>query len=459
MMKKISLLCLLMGINIAANAQLDMGALQDAHNAANVSRHLPTYLGDRFANFEVNVFNPYISLGSNFVNAGDVRDYLNADKITNAMIGASVNRMHSQDNIIAGSADIALLNMAFNIGNKEGHKTFSFGFGVNERIEISSVFNQDAFLLAYSGNKQFAGQTIQIVPRFNGLAFTEYYVAAAFNIRPRNTDWVIKPAVRLSYLAGQASVEMRQGNSITLYTEPEGRYLDFGLDYNINTSLGGDSVKLTGSSFNLNDKNFQNGSGSGFGMDMALRVSPGPGIQFNVGLMDVGSIRFTKNTTNIYNHSSYRYEGQELTFAEDQSIDLDSLAEFAKPNYSYNSYTVELPTKLVITGSIGMNRHERRSGSYYGNQLSGMYVQGFLNYLTAATVPYIAVGYTHSFGGVLNLGANAGVGGLWGGNVGLIASLKAGPLLFGLRSNNILPLIAPNAGRGVDAGMLLGLAF
>ena len=105
------------------------------------------------------------------------------------------------------------------------------------------------------------------------------------------------------------------------------------------------------------------------------------------------------------------------------------------------------------------DRVENRRGSYYRHQLSGLYTQGFANYLTATTVPYMAVGYTRSFGGVFNLGANAGLGGLWGGNVGLIASLKAGPFLFGVHTNNILPLIVPEAGRGSDVGMMLGLSF
>ncbi len=458
-MKKLLAVLFMAGLSHPAQAQADMAALQDPHNAANAARHLPTYLGDRFSGFQVTVLNPYISIGSNFATVADAKEYLTADKITSELIGGTVSRLRSQDNIIAGSVDIAVVNAAFNISNKAGHKAFSIGFGVNERVELSTVFNQETLLLAYKGNKQFAGRSVELAPRFNGLAFMEYYLAAAWNIRPRFSELVIKPAVRLSYLSGQASVDMREANSISLFTEQDGRYLDFNLNYNINTALGADSVKLTGSSFNLNDKSFQGGSGSGFGIDLGLRVSPRPGILLNVGVIDIGSIRFTKNTTNIYNHSSYRYEGQELTFTENQSFDLDSLAGFARPNYSYNDYRVELPTKLIISGSIGLNKGDGRSGSYYGHTLCGMYVQGFSNYLTATTVPYVALGYTRSFGGVFNIGANAGVGGLWGGNIGLLASVKAGPFLFGLHSNNILPLVAPAAGRGADIGMLLGLAF
>jgi hypothetical protein len=459
MMKRLSILVVIMGLGSAAVAQPDMGALQDPLNASNTARHLPSYLGDRFNKVQVNFLNPYLSLGSNFATVGEAKEYLQSDKYTRDMISATISKLRSNENIIAGSVDVSILNVAFNIANKNGNKAFSLGFGVNERVEVSTAFDQETFLLAFSGNKQFAGQRIEIAPRFNGLAYTEYYVAAAWNIRPNSSNWVIKPAVRLSYLSGQANIEMDEDNTITLETEQNGRYLDFGLNYSINTSLSGDSVKLTGSSFNINNKEFQSGAGSGFGMDLGVRVSPRPGVLLNIGLMDVGSIRFTKNTTNIYNFSSYKYEGEELSFTENQNIDLDSLASFARPNYSYNEYSVSLPTRLILNGSIALDRKDRGKTSYYKHTLSAMYVQGFRNYLTATTTPYLTVGYTHSFGGTFNLGANAGAGGLWGASFGVIASVKAGPLLFGLRTNNILPLIAENAGRGTDLGMLLGLAF
>src|SRR4051812_46123310 len=97
-MKKLSIFCLLMGLHASANAQLDIGALQDPHNVSNAARHLPTYLGDRFGNFQINVFNPYVSLGSNFATIADAKDYLTADKITSDMIGGTIKHMRSQDN-------------------------------------------------------------------------------------------------------------------------------------------------------------------------------------------------------------------------------------------------------------------------------------------------------------------------------------------------------------------------
>jgi hypothetical protein len=287
----------------------------------------------------------------------------------------------------------------------------------------------------------------------------EWYVSGSASISPLNSQLVIRPAIRLSYLNGQAGVQMRKQNSLSMFTEQDGRYLDFNLDYRINAALGSDSLRLEGSSFNLNDKSLRGGSGSGFGMDLALRISPMAGLSFNIGLMDVGSIRFKSGVTNMYNSSSYRYEGTEIDFQGNSSLDLDSVASLAKPNYSNDGFKMALPTKLALSGTYGIKPHGDRATTWYSHQLSFLYVQGFDNYLSSTTRPLLSIGYTYSMADILNLGLNAGIGGVYGGSIGALASVKAGPLRIGINSNNVLSLLAPAAGRGADAGFLLALAF
>ncbi len=442
-----------------AHSQVNMGAIQDGHNAANAARHLPSFLGDKFRKVQVTLFNPYIGLGSSFASFGDARDYIQADEISSGMIGNTIDGLNPEDNNINGIVDIALLNVAINLSGSDGRKAATVGFGVNQRVEMNLLFNDALLSLAWKGNKQYADQTINIMPRFNALAFTEYYVAGAYNFAPGGGDLIIKPAIRLSYLSGQASMNMPKENAISLYTHPEGRHLDFGFNYTINASMDADSATLDGSTFNINQESFRSGAGSGFGADIAVRISPSQGLSFNIGIMDIGSIRFDKGVTNMFNHSNYRYEGQEINFARDQTINLDSLASIAKPTYTHEAYSMSLPTKLILTGSMGFGRTNKNQGVYYRHQLTGMYLQGFANYLSSTTMPYVAVGYTRSFNDVLNLGANAGLGGISGGTFGVLASLKLGAFRFGINSNNIIPLVASNAGRGADFGMLLGIAF
>src|SRR5690606_26801139 len=135
----------------------------------------------RFRKVQVSFFNPYISLGSNFASFKDARDYITADQITSGMIGNTIENLEPEDNNINGVVDIALLNVAFNVNGRNGRKAASFGLGVNQRVELNMLFNDDLLVLAWRGNKQFAGQTINVMPRFNGLAFTEYYAAAAYS--------------------------------------------------------------------------------------------------------------------------------------------------------------------------------------------------------------------------------------------------------------------------------------
>lgn len=442
-----------------ANAQLNMGALQNAHSSANAARHLPTFLGDNFNRFQINVLNPYVMVGSNFASYQDARELLRADQLSSRLIGNTLNNLKAADNNIHGSLDLSIVNAAFNLRGRDGSRFLTVGAGVNERVELSSGFNRELLELAAYGNKRFAGQTIDILPRFKGMAFMEWYLAGSLNLKLPNTGFSIQPAVRLSYLSGQAGISMKKDNYLRMFTQEEGRYLDFNLDYRIDAALGSDSLRLEGSSFNLNDKSLSGGSGSGFGMDLAVRVVPMAGLSINVGLMDIGSIRFRKGVTNMYNTSTYRYEGTDIDFQGNSSLNLDSVASLAKPNYSNEAFSMTLPTKLVISGSYGIQPHSSKSDTWYTHQLTFLYLQGFSNYLSSTTRPLMSIGYTYSLANMLNLGVNAGVGGVYGGSIGALASVKVGALRIGITSNNILSLLAPSSGRGADGGLLLGLAF
>ncbi|MBS1616047.1 MAG: hypothetical protein JST06_08025 [Bacteroidetes bacterium] len=458
-MKALFTLIIFCGYAPLALAQLTISAVQDPFLASLAARHAAPYLGDGFDRFQVNVFNPYFSLGSNFTSIGDARDFLRSDVLSDELIGRNISKMHPTNNLITGSLDLALLNLAVRLGDEDAATSITLGAGVNERMELSTNFNRESFVLAYAGNEQFAGEYVELAPRFDALAFTEYYVAFACAFQSKEDGWSIKPAIRLSYLSGQVSVDMQQENSIAMYTDPEGRYLDFSLNYRINTSLGSDSVRLEGSSFNLNEKSLHNGLGSGFGLDLGLRLTPRPGLDFNVGLSDLGSIRFANNTTNIYNQSTYRYEGVDVNFVDEQHLSFDSLASFAKPNYAHEAYSVTLPTRLILSGSYGFAEVNAGNKHYFRHQVAFLYLQGFSNHLSATKTPYFGLGYTYSIGDMVHVGINGGIGGVFGPQLGLLGSIKAGPLRFGLQSNNILSLFSPQSGRGIDAGLLLALAF
>lgn len=459
-MKKTKLLLLSMAgiycLHLPAAAQLNIASLQDAHNSNNAARYLPTYLGDGFKTLQVSVFNPYITVGSNFIAAKDVREYISSDEISDAMVGRTISKLKRQNNLIQAGLDLAILNVAFNIKNKEGDPFLSIGAGVNQRVEMSTSFNRDLFLMAYQGNKQFAGQTIQLAPQLNALAYTDYYVSAALNVKIPGTEIAVKPAVRLRYLSGQASVNMTDKNSVSMYTQPDGRYIDFGFNYQVNTSISGDdTVSLSSKSINIDQKSFQQGAGKGFGMDLGVRVNPMENLSLNIGLMDLGGLRFSKNAVNMSNDTAYRYEGAELSFSDNQRVTLDSIAGIAEPRYTYDPYRVKLPSKLIIAASLGLGKEAHKEQAYYKHTLSFTYLQGFSNYLSATKRPYVALGYTHSFHDVINLGANASVGGLWGASFGALVSVKLGGFRIGINSNNLLPLVAPKSGKGTDIGLML----
>src|SRR4051812_40717575 len=111
MKRTIALLSATLALCVSAQAQLNLGALQDGHNSGNAARHLPTFLGDHVGRAQVTLFNPYVSIGSSFATFRDARDYITSDKITNELIGNTINHLDPEDNNINGVVDVALLDV------------------------------------------------------------------------------------------------------------------------------------------------------------------------------------------------------------------------------------------------------------------------------------------------------------------------------------------------------------
>lgn len=445
-----------LGYSVGVDAQVDVSSFNNSHSGLAASNLLPSYLGDGFKKIEITTFNPYVHLGSNFTNASNLKAYLNEDTYRDALINSTLSDLREENNIQAGLR-LSILSLGLNLNNKNGKSGFSIGAGANEVVEANVLFNKEVYLLAYRGNKQFAGQTVNLAPRVNALAYMEYYISGAANLTIPGTDFLIKPAVRLRYLIGQASIYTQHQSELSMFTEQDGRYLDIRSKYEVHSSTAVDTLKLGEDDFTFDQSTFQAGVGKGLGMDFGLRIEPMENLSINLGLSDVGSINFTKNTSTLYSDTGFRYEGQSFRFTDEfDKFSVDSFAAVLNPKYHYDAFRVPLPTKFLLTAHYGVGKVEKNNQSFYRSTLSLVYVQGMSNYFSATTTPWVILGYNRNFNTILNAGINAGLGGLYRANVGASLSVKAGFFRIGVSSNNLLPLFAGTSGRGTDLAILIG---
>lgn len=453
---------ILVGLTRTVSGQYAFSQFQNQQMHSLASSQLPSLLGNDLKHGEVFLLAPYLGFGNNMFSALDVKQLASNENITNQYIDDMLAKMPKQGNIWVG-ADLPIMNIFFSIKNKKKEPFLSFGLGIKEKIDANFSINQDFFSLMYKGNKQFAGKSINLSPSINFLMYHEYFLAASANFQilknlpSKLGNMTIRPAVRLRYLNGIASVYM-QKDQINMYTDPDGRYIDFTSDFAINMSSAIDtpdfeSVGSEASEFSLK------GAGKGVGIDLGIGVELLDNLWVHLGITDIGSIRFNNNAINYTKASTYRYDGVEIRGDAEEPVNMGDFETLLNPDKSYNSYSQPLPTRLTLSGFYGFGQKERKNAIYYMHNLSFTYVQGFRNYLSSTKAPAINLAYSYSLYNFLNAGINATVGGTNKLQVGAQLGLRIAVFKLGIASNNLLPIIADKSGRGADVFAYLGFYF
>jgi hypothetical protein len=460
-MKKI--VCSLLAFSLSAqlaNAQFNFAQIQNqqTHNLA--AAQLPSLLGDDIRTGEVFLLNPSIGFANNFISAYDIQKLSGNGALSNTYIDDVLRKIPKQGTVWAG-ADIPLLNVFFNINKKNHERFLSFGLGMREKIDFNFSLNKDLLSLLYKGNKQFAGSTVNLSPSLNFLFYNEYFLAAAGQFQLFKNDTtrkpiIIKPALRLRYLNGMASIYMSKAN-IDMYTDPEGRYINFNTLLEANMSSAIDTPDIESALGDINLNSFK-GSGKGFGIDLGVGVTLFENLQVHAALIDIGSIHFKRNTINYTKDASYTYDGIDLN-NEGETINTTQLNDLIQPDKTYNAYKQPLPTRLILSGFYGLGPKTKRRVTYYMHNISLVYVQGFRNYLNATTKPTVNIGYAYNIYNMVNTGIGITVGGLNKIQAGAQLGFRLGAVKLGFASNNLLPIITAKAGRGTDFNMWLGFYF
>jgi hypothetical protein len=138
----------------------------------------------------------------------------------------------------------------------------------------------------------------------------------------------------------------------------------------------------------------------------------------------------------------------------------DSLVDFLKLSETRGSYTIGMPTKLLIHGEWHSPRNEEVLVPYSTHTATVTYLQGMGNYLSSSTFPCLNVGYTFSARNIFSAGVNATLGGMYGGILGGgFISFRAPVLKLTVGSNNILSVVSEKAAKASDGYVSLSLLF
>lgn len=444
-------------------AQSDIATLFNSNAALENSFMAPSWIGNEYKSAKVSLLPVHIGVGTNFFSFGDLKDYYtftrennNNKTYSNATINSFLGNLKNTNIAFAG-ADITLLNVGVNI-NVKRKKMLELGFGIREHVHTAFHFNRELPELLLKGNKQFENQTIDILPKFQLMQYTDYSIVAAksFSIhlnKKAKPIW-IKPAVRLRYLVGNANITM-EDMQLSMYTAPEGRFIETTLKGNVLTSgLSTDAYQnKNGTDIT---RSFLKGNGRGFAMDLGATVQPIERLEATISFFDNGFIRFKEDTYNLQVDEKFTWEGYDVnkpidSLFETEDIDIDS---------NLASYKVGIGSKLLLSGSYGFGKKlfaKRRS--YYPHNVRFVYLQGFKNYLNTSATPIVSLGYSFVHERILDIGVNATMGGNRQAGFGAHVHFAFGPFQLGVSSNSLRGLIQPYAVRDVDFKIYTALCF
>lgn len=290
--------------------------------------------------------------------------------INNDLVDKQVENMSGK--ILSGQITSIGLNVLINSKKMAGKRYYIFGF--EHQHFLDSYIDDDLAKLLLQGNKQFAGETIQIPDsRYYNNYFNQLKGGIGFRIAKGET--IQHFAFTLGITTGQ-NYDYIEVNNSSIYTHPDGDYLDIAV--NAHTKI---SDTVWAEVFQVN--------GWGLSTNMEYSFSKTNNFHFDVNVKNLGFINWNGNTFMGSVDTSFVYEGMTMDTTSGQG-DLPA-------DYSYNSLRNTIfknPESGSFTGALPMS--VRMSvGKYFSK---GKFYTG----LNATYYPTLYAAYYLEFFGTWN---------------------------------------------------------
>lgn len=443
----ITLLCLLPA---AGKTQENPILLYGDHFEFNSARLLPGRLGLDRSPFQISFLSLHFWLANNSLTANNIF----GRHTTSRIIDDAIGRMGPAGELMAGQ-DFLWLSVAATIKHRKkgdvlGKPVLSFTAGVTEQLAVGFRFSKNFMELAWHGNKQFEGKTIDLHPlALNALYNREYFFGFAFPVVLME-NLQLRLGARLKYLQGISSIHMPASNEGTFTTADEGREVKVTLNMDI---------FLSGIKDDFNPLNF---SGRGMGADIGMTVIATQRAYLHFALLDIGNIRFSDNTRQISNDDTVTYRGLIFSglFGGDIESEVDSLSTILNSDVQDDiSFSMPLSKRIIIQLEYRTPMITREGRAYNTNSFFFTYVQGLADMPRSTTRSYFSFAYGRNFGSVFNIGANIGAGGISKFTLGAFASVRAASFKLGIGAGNITGLLMKSKASGVDLTFQLAFSF
>lgn len=310
-------------------------------------------------------------------------------------------------------------------------KSWGYYASLNNVIHADAGFKGDLFRLAFSGNSDYAGQTMELGKSdFQFLSYRQ--VKAGFIKGSNKSTW----GLGLSFIKGESylGASLDKGE---LFTETDGLYLDI-------------TSQLTLQRSDTGDVKFSDMVGWGAGLDFLYSAQLNDKSKLNIEVSDLGFISWSDKSVKIENDTTLHFEGIEI----DNLIDLgdslftgfttDSLLDTLGAHSSSGAFST------VVPGYIHLNYITQLKDNLALNA-------GIAQRLKANFFPYIYVGTNVKLGERVTFTNRLSYGGYASLGVGVGMRFDIGKFMrFEVNSNHIEGYLIPGAttAQGVSVNLM-----
>jgi hypothetical protein len=369
-----------------------------------------------------------VSLGASFVYGSSA---INNEFLNKFIYGGKIERSDkdkaysslSGNNRFGGDLNYEL-NVEIPLDTFFKKTNISMIVGVENNEHVDARFTSDLFKFTFDGNKQFAGESIDI-----GGTNLNYYKLQKLNLGLINYRYfdgqLAKEGISLSIIKAQES-KLININEGSIFTEEFGREIDVELDYLYQES---DTAKKGIPAFN----------GLGVSVDLFTEFILKNGDKIYLGIEDLGFVHWNSNSLKIATDSSFHYEGVVVNNIFDLNDSLvsglsrDSIIDNLSTKNKKEAYSIAMPASVNINYTKVLNEKWKVNVGIYQKILSNYY-------------PLISVNGYYSFNPKLIGRLHLSYGGYGKLNTGLAFS-KSVKNYFDIfiGTNNIEAFIAPSS--------------
>ena len=244
-----------------------------------------------------------------------------------------------------------------------------FTFGISEKINVSTTLPKDLFKLALYGTPDTINMNEFNLKHLNVNANIYTEIALGYS---RNVNDDLTVGGKAKFLLGQANISMKS-KEFTLDASREQWVAHMNSEINVSAPYMeyyiNDEKKLDSLNFNEPDKTSDYfdllKKPSGFGGALDLGVSYyilNKHLHLSAAVLDVGYMRWNKNTAKITANGDFEFEGATIEIDENNKVDLAKLEDAFKDfedSVKYKTTTGEsygawLPTKVMLGAEYGV---------------------------------------------------------------------------------------------------------